>query len=254
MNKKQILIDQKIITYYQWSTPLDTNYSLEVCVFLHGWMQDGTSFKEIFEILDKKNIPYISLDLPWFWWSQLQHDNMNLDDYSNVVRATIEKLELKKPILLWHSFWWRICINLGSSYENIEKIVLICAAWVQRKIPLHWYIIIKTGKIVLSLPGLSKIWSYFREGLRSPDMKNAGRMTKIFKNTIAQDIQDKMILVNYKTLMIWWEDDDQTPVSDAKIIHKLIKNSELYILSWSHFIYQEKPKEVSNYILEFINS
>jgi len=250
MKKKQILINGKILSYYEnldWATD-------KVLVFLHGWMQDGKSFEKIFQKLEENNIPYISLDLPGFGWSALSHDDMNLDDYTEITIATIEKLCLTQPIMLWHSFGGRICINMGSYYKNMSHIVLLCAAWVQRKMPLHWYIIVKTGKIALSLPGLRRIWSRFREGLASPDLKNAGKMTKIFKNTIAQDIRDKMELVSYPTLMIWGKDDDQTPVEDAEIIHTLIEDSTLHILEWSHFVHQEKVQEVTHLILNFIKN
>jgi 3-oxoadipate enol-lactonase len=77
-------------------------------------------------------------------------------------------------------------------------------------------------------------------------------MTKIFKNTIARDLQDKMKKVTVPTLMIWGQDDNQTPVADAQIIHELINNSQLHILKGTHFVHQEKPEEITNMILEFI--
>jgi len=271
MKKKQILIWGKVLTYYQWwphlTSPsqgeennIATSYLLKkeriergsVLVFLHGWMQDGKSFEKIFKVLEEKNIPYLSLDLPGFWWSQLHRDDMTIYDYSEIVKEYIEKLSLKNPVLLGHSFGGRICIHLGSYYANISKIVLICAAWVQRKIPTWKYIIIKTAKVVLSLPWLRGIWSKLREWFSSPDMKNAGKMTKIFKNTISQDLQESMKKNTFQTLMIWWKDDDQTPVWDAQIIHSHMKNSELHILEGTHFIHQEKPEELSEMILEFI--
>jgi len=248
MQKKQILIDGKILSYYEnslWKKQW-------VLLFLHGWMQDGKSFEKIFQILEKKNIPYISIDLPGFWGSQLIHDNMTIDEYTNVTKGFIEKMWLAKPVILWHSFWGRICINLWSYYTNLSKIVLLCAAGVQRKIPTHKYLVIKTAKVILSLPGLRVIWAKVREGFSSPDLKNAGKMTKIFRNTIAQDLQDKMKRVSYPTLMIWWKSDDQTPVWDAQIIHNHMKNSQLYILEGTHFVHQEKADEITTMILDFI--
>jgi len=248
MQHKQILIEGKILSYYenlQWEKKW-------VLLFLHGWMQNGRSFEKIFKLLEQKNIPYLSLDLPWFWSSQLQHDDMSIDEYGNTVIALIEKLWLTKPHLIGHSFWWKTSIYIGSFYKNISTITLLCSAWIQRKMPLHWYFIIKTGKVLLSLPGLKSIGWLLREWLSSPDMKNAGKMTKIFRNAIADDYKDKMKLINKPTLMIWWDRDDQTPVSDAQLIHKHIDNSDLHILDWTHFVHQEKPSEITELILNFI--
>ena len=104
MQKKQILIEGKILTYYTSTRPVSRDRSQSSLVFLHGWMQDGKSFEKIFKILEEKNIPYISLDLPGFGSSQLIHDNMSIDEYSQVVIKVIEKLQLEKPVLLGHSF------------------------------------------------------------------------------------------------------------------------------------------------------
>lgn len=250
MQKKQILLSEKVHTYYT-----NSSWSLKespVLVFLHGWMQDGTSFEKIFQILEAKNISYVSLDLPGFGGSQLQHSSMNIDDYSSIVQEFIEKLSLKNPILVGHSFWGRVSIYLGSCYKNISKIVLICAAGVQKKVPFPKYILIKTGKVILSFPGLRSIWKKIREGFSSPDMKNAGKMETIFRNTIAQDLQEYMKQVSLPCLMIWGKDDDQTPVHDATIIHWHIKNSKLHILNGSHFVHQEKPEEITHLILDFL--
>jgi len=116
MEKKQILIQGKVLSYYQsWNIG-----KIWVLVFLHGWMQDGTSFRDIFTHLEGKNIPYISFDLPGFGSSALLHDNMTIEEYGEGVIECIEKLWLTKPVLVWHSFWGRISIYLWSFYTNIS--------------------------------------------------------------------------------------------------------------------------------------
>jgi pimeloyl-ACP methyl ester carboxylesterase len=88
-------------------------------------MQNKESFQDLFSILDKKNISYISLDLPGFGGTSLISNNMQIEDYGKFVIAFIEKQELKNPILVGHSFGGRVSIYLGSFYKNISKIVLI---------------------------------------------------------------------------------------------------------------------------------
>ena len=247
MRKRQFLLHWKILTYYEnllWEKKW-------VLVFLHGWMQDGTSFSEIFQILEEKNIPYVSLDLPGFGASQFLHDNMTIEEYWEVVISFIEKLWLKNPTLIWHSFGGRISIYLGSFYKNIDKIVLLCAAGIVHKISFPKYIIVKTGKIILSFPGLRTLGRKIKEWFSSPDLRNAGKMEKIFRNTISLDLQKNMKKIKYKTLMIWGKNDDVTPVSEWEIIHKHIKKSKLYILDWTHFVHQEQATKITKMILDF---
>lgn len=249
MQKKQVLLNWKIITYYEnllWEKH-------EVFLFLHGWMQDGKSFDDIFKILEEKNIPFVSMDLPGFWSSQLLHDNMTIEEYGDLVIEFIEKIGLTKPTILWHSFGWRIAIYLASYYGNIRNIVLLCAAGIAHKISFPKYIITKTGKIILSFPWLRTLWKKVRKGFSSPDMRNAGEMEKIFRNTISLDLQDKMKEISLDTLMIWWKDDDQTPVNEWKIIHGHIQKSDFHVLDWTHFVHQEQAQEVTKLILKFTN-
>ncbi len=248
MEKKQLLIQGKILSYYQgWNTEKQW-----VLVFLHGWMQNGTSFKDIFENLEKKNVPYISFDLPGFGSSGLLHNTMTIDDYANHIVAGVEKLWLKNSVLIWHSFWGKTILNIQKKYTNIDKIVLICSAGVRKMMPEYKKIIIKTGKILLSLPGFRIIWERVKSGLSSPDYKNAGKMEDIFRNAIAQDYTPQMKSIRKPCLLIWWESDDQTPLSDGKYMNENIQNSELKVLKWSHFVHQEKAREITNMILDFI--
>lgn len=247
MNQKQILLDWKILSYYSNSL-----WKKEwVFIFLHGWMQDGKSFEWIFKILEEKNIPYISLDLPWFGNSQLRHDDMTIEEYGEVVIECIQKLWLKNPSIIGHSFGWRISIYIGSFYENISKIVLIGSAGISTKMNPFKLAIVKTWKTIFSLPWLKNVWNKIKNKNSSQDALSAGKMSKIFKNTISNDLQNYMKLISLPTLMIWWKDDDQVTIGEAKVMHSHIENSNLQILEWSHFIHQEEIEQVNNLILEF---
>lgn len=220
-------------------------------VFLHGWMQDGTSFSELFELFEKQSIPFVSLDLPWFGSSPLIHDDMTIEEYGQTVQKIIEKLGLKDVILVGHSFGWRISIYLSSFYENIQKIILIWSAGIAPKINPLRLAIVKTGKVILSLPGLRKVGAKVKDKTSWADYKSAGKMLKIFKNTIANDLQHYMKKISLSTLMIWGEYDNQAPIEEAKIIHKHIKDSDLHIFEWTHFIHKEKPQEIMDLITQF---
>lgn len=248
MEKKQLLLGGKILSYYESRSGKTDN----ILVFLHGWKQNGKSFEAIFKILEEKDIAYISLDLPGFGQSALRHNNMKIEEYGEVVKEAIEKLGLSKPILVGHSFWGRISIYLGSYYENISKIILIGSAGIAYTPSILRKIVTTSGKVILSFPGLSKIKNKVKNSVSSSDYQNAGKLEKIFRNTISNDLRKYMTDISLPTLMIWGKDDDQTPVSEAEIIHEHIQNSELHILDGWHFVHQEQSQKITDMILDFI--
>ena len=248
MQKNQLLLGGKILSYYKgslWNKQW-------VLVFLHGWMQDWKSFEAIFEILEEQNIPYVSLDLPGFGWSALRHGDMSVEEYWDIAVEFIEKLWLLNPVLVGHSFGGRISIYLGSFYKNVEKIVLIWAAGIAPKMNPMRLLVVKIGKWIFSLPGLSGVWKNIKKSVSASDYTWAGKMTQIYRNTISNDLQHYMQNITIPTLMVWWKEDDQVTVEEAKIMHKHMINSDLHVLEGTHFIHQEKAQQVCSMILDFI--
>lgn len=250
MIEKQVLIDWNVTTSYQSDT-LDINKTL---VFLHGWWQSGKTFEKILKLLEKDRVSYISFDLPWFWKTQIQNLDAQIEDYGNFVQKAIEKYNLKNPILIGHSFGWRISIYLWSYYKNLEKIVLIGSAGIKAKQNSLKLVVVKTGKYIFKLPFLKPFFKTIREKVISKDNKDAGKMQQIFLNTIGNDLQKYMEKITFPTLMIRWENDTATPLEEGKIIHSKIQNSQfIEIPEGTHFVYQEFPEDVYSHIKKFIN-
>ncbi|MCD5375254.1 alpha/beta hydrolase [Candidatus Gracilibacteria bacterium] len=248
MQKNQLLLGGKILSYYKGSL----GNKQGVLVFLHGWMQDGKSFEAIFEILEEQNIPYVSLDLPGFGGSALRHGDMSVEEYGDIAVEFIEKLGLLNPVLVGHSFGGRISIYLGSFYKNVEKIVLIGAAGIAPKMNPMRLLVVKIGKGIFSLPGLSGVGKNIKKSVSASDYTGAGKMTQIYRNTISNDLQHYMQNITIPTLMVWGKEDDQVTVEEAKIMHKHMINSDLHVLEGTHFIHQEKAQQVCSMILDFI--
>ncbi len=249
MQQKQILINWNI-TSYLCSDNFDPKKSL---LFLHGWWQSKLSFEKIYKILDKKNISYIALDFPWFWTSGIPKNNWWVHDYADFTKDFIENLELEKPILVWHSFWWRVCIILGWIYENLSKIVMIWAAWIKAKTNKLNYLFTKTWKAIFSIPGFKWIWNKIKNKVWSRDYLNAWKLKIIFLNVVNKDLTDLLLYIKFPTLLIRWLKDEETPVADWIKMDKMIKDSKLKIFDkWTHFVFQEFPEEVWEEIEKFI--
>lgn len=248
MQEKQLLIQEKILNYYEdrdWKT-------LWVYVFLHGWMQNWKSFEKMTDILSEKWLPWISFDFPGFWKSQLQSLDMTIEDYATVISDALEKLWLQRITLIGHSFGGRVWIYLaGTHHPEIKELVLIGSAGIAHPMSFSRTLIVKTGKAFFSLPWLHKIWKKIKEKNSSRDALSAGKLEKIFRNTIERDLQEEMKHIQIPTLLIYGEDDSETPPSEGEIIAWHIEDSEFHILKGDHFIFQEIPKTITKLILDF---
>lgn len=248
--KSNKIILNGILTSYITSPSFDSQKSL---LFLHGWWQNAMSFEKIYSNLDKAWISYVWLDFPWFWMSDFPDENWWIKDYANFVKDFITKLWLNKPVLVWHSFWWRVWIIIWSSFENMAKIVLIWSAWIKPKVNKLRLILTKLWKIIFSLPWLKSIWNKIKTNISSRDYLNSWKLKQIFLNTINEDLTHLLPKIKYETLLIWWYNDKETPLKDWELMNKLIKDSKLKVFKeWSHFVFQEFSEEITNEILNFI--
>ena len=67
-------------------------------------------------------------------------------------------------------------------------------------------------------------------------------MLTTFKNVINEDLRFYLSSIENETLLIWGEKDKDTPLKDARLIQKKIKNSALIIYPKAkHYSYLEYP-------------
>lgn len=80
-------------------------------------------------------------------------------------------------------------------------------------------------------------------------------MADTFRKIIDEDLELLLPNIQTKTLLIWGEQDTETPLSDAQTMKWKISHSELitYPLG-THFVFQEFPQEVFESIQKFSHS
>ncbi|MFB6212216.1 MAG: alpha/beta fold hydrolase [Candidatus Magasanikbacteria bacterium] len=248
---KKIINDLKIEYCDEGSGP--------TILFLHGWGSNKQSFNFLARKL-KKEHRVVRMDLPGFGKSQIPPKNWFLDDYINLVKEFIEKLDLEIDTLIGHSFGGRIIIK-GNSEKILQanRNVLIGAEGVKtnkNKIKTKFIKkISKIGKLILLIPPFifwkGKIRRYFYSKIGS-DYMNAGEMKQIYLNIIEEDLEIHAQKITTPTLLIWGQDDQITPISKGRKLSRLIENSKLKTIEDSgHFIHEDKPEEVLKSIKKF---
>lgn len=231
-----------------------------VIVLLHGWGADYHTFDDLAQQL--KGFRILRIDFPGFGGSSLPPHDWGVSDYAKTVQQVLSKLGITKVhALIGHSFGGRVIIKLtAKKMIDVEKIILIGTAGVKPPSSVKktvYKVVAKSGKAVTSLPGLRT----FRDSLRkklyqsagSTDYLHAGQLQKVFLNVISEDLLPDVSLIAQPALLIWGENDTETPLSDAHKISAALKMSQL--ISYpdaGHFVYQEKLHDVANDIREFL--
>ena len=233
----------KSIQFHQHT--LDISYEIlnpeaEVdLIVLHGWGSNKNLMKQSFSpYMDA--FRHIYIDLPGFGNSTCNLA-LTTNDYARVVELLMVSLNASKDIVLGHSFGGKVALLLQP-----RVLVLVASAgiFIQKSFKVRAKIALFK---LLKLFGLAK----FREFFVASDAKKLSEpMYQTFKNVVDEDFSDEFSLYNGKALLCWGRDDIATPLSSAKKIEKLIKDSSLMVYEGDHYFFMNHAKDISQNIEE----
>lgn len=219
-------------------------------VYLHGWGQNIKMMEPIAKPF-QKDVDTLILDLPGFGKSGEPKSVWSLEDYANMVHALIEKLKIKKTILIGHSFGGKVSIVYASKYK-VEKLILLASPYKVAipKVSLK----VRVLKRLAKLPLLKNIANQMKKNMGSTDYKNASpKMRSILVKHINTDVSEFCKNIQCPTLMIWGTKDEAVPLHDAYELEKLISNSAVIEYpGLSHYAYLEDLNKTITIINSFI--
>lgn len=216
-------------------------------VFLHGWGSSQTYFYPIVNNVDRK---CIMIDLPPFGESNKYTNIWNIQNYSDLVKNLLYNIGVKSADFVVHSFGCRIALELAKENYQIEKLVIMAGAGIRRKS-------LRTELKIIR----SKVAKFLNNNLGTKFVINgssdynllAPNMKATFSNIVRYDQKKLLKYVHSETLLIWGRLDNSTPLKDAKIMKKNIKNSELVIIeNCGHFALIDKPQITMSLINNFL--
>ncbi len=217
-------------------------------VLLHGWGQNIEMMKPIGDnFSDRFRITI--LDLPGFGESDEPKNTWKIDDYELLLEEFIEKLKIKKPIMIGHSFGGRLAIRY-SARNTIEKLVLFGSPCirVQEALPLK----VRLLKSLKKLPGMDSFGEYMKKYIGSRDYKAASPvMRQTLVEVVNEDLSKYAKEIEEPTLLIWGENDTEAPVAEAKELEKIMLDAALIILPGTHYAYLENLQQVINILNNF---
>ena len=232
-------------------------------LLLHGWGACINAMAPIWVFFRNKYKVYV-LDFPGeSGKSAVPNEPWGVPEYGEMVKKFIDKLDINKPNVIAHSFGGRVTIYLASKYKDLfDKIVLTDAAGVKPKMTFYkWYrkMLFKCGKLAINIfwhgDKKSKKLNELRDKYSSSDYKalKSDVMKETFKKVIALDLTENLKDIDRPTLIMWGENDLDTPLYMAKKMASEIKNSGLVVLEKAgHFSYLDVSEKYNIIVDNFL--
>lgn len=236
--------------------------SPKAILILPGWGATRETFQRIIQYLQKDYTIYI-VDYPYFGNSPLPNKELTIYDYAETFSNFINELGIINPIIIAHSFGGRITSLLIGKYNlKVDKIILIDVAGIKRRKKLKVFLKEKIYKIIKRLIKILpkkkqlRIQKQLLQKFASEDYMNLPIiMKKSFQNIIKVNLKKYYKKITSETLIIWGEKDIDTPLKDAKLLNKIIKNSGLIIFkNTTHYSYLYNEELTIKILNNFLNN
>lgn len=219
-------------------------------VLLHGWGQNIEMMKPVGDRF-KKNNRIIIVDLPGFGMSGEPTYIWTLNDYVECVKELLDKLEVKNPILVGHSFGGKISLLYASKY-NVEKLILFGSPYKQEIKELSTKT--KILKFLKKVPIINKLEGFAKKHIGSTDYRKASdTMRKIMVEHVNLDIEEEVKKIEVPTLLLWGTMDSEVPVERAYELEKLMKDAGVVVYEGcTHYAYLERLEQTIKVLKSFI--
>jgi len=221
------------------------NTSQRPIIFLHGWGRSGRDFEDVVSLFPERS--FLLIDFPPFGESLQEPEGWSIYTYVGMLMSLCEHLKIYSADIIGHSFGGRIAIILSAVKRSlVHSCILVDSAGMKPRRSVKYKFNLVKYKLYKKL-GMKKLRKGSADYERlSPSMKET---FKSIVNTYLEDYARKMSI---KTLIVWGNQDEETPIYMAKRLNKLIKNSQLKILDGGHFSFMDCRLEFYAIMKEFL--
>ncbi len=272
------------LTMDGWQIYYEAKGDGDPILFIHGTPTSSFLWRKQIEALSKNHRVY-ALDLPgWARSGKPENFDYRLESYAEILRQFLAKLGEEQVILGIHDLGGAIGLTfLARHPEMVSKLILFDTfAYMRPLIEFEWkmlYVFLfripLLGALLHRLVWVIGVrWTDYFATLAFYDKKLATKeLVDSYRNLArgSREADYKTIVVNgldgitgaveknsvevkVPTLIIWAENDILFPTSAAERLHGNIQFSILKTIPrCGHWLQEERPDEVSTYMLEFLN-
>jgi pimeloyl-ACP methyl ester carboxylesterase len=232
-------------------------------IFLvHGWGGTKNSLQELSKLIQQGDTVYL-LDLPGFGEAPNPPADWGPYEYAEYVSKWIAKKSKENSkkdsenIYIGHSFGGGIGVTLADTKPDlIDKLILMSSAIYRnpkvdptikklQKLPFY-----KSTKN--SLKGMKKL--IYRTVFKNSDSHKFEELESNYRKIISTDLSHHLPNINQPTLILWGDEDVDTPVDEARKLNQMIHNSEVKLYKgFTHGLPKNNPEIIAEDVINFIN-
>lgn len=265
------LLVNNVQIYYEYYEHEDPD--AQVVVLVHGFLSSTISFRQLLPYLTKK-YKVIALDLPGFGQSEKSTSFIyKLSNYGQLIIDFLDKLNIQDVILIGHSMGGQISMHAAKKApKRIQKLILLgCCSYVKRAsrsliacsyLPLftwgmrNWIQKKDVKQNLLSVLHDSKLVTQeMIESYKKPISEAAfiNSLIRLLRHREGDMSSNELKEIKQPVLMIWGKEDKVIPVKTGYRLKHDLPNAKLIIYEkCGHLVMEEKPQEISNEIICFI--
>jgi len=219
--------------YYQ-ETNKNNSSDQPIIIWGHGWGHSHKNWSKLIAPLEHMG-RHIALDFAGFGSSAPPPNDWGTKDYADNIAAFIKENDFAPIIWIGHSFGCRVGLQLAANHpELLKAMCLISGAGLKRRRKLHskiyFHLKIKLFKLLKKITPNGAFKDKLISKFGSKDYKNAGEMRNIFIRVVNEDLTEQAEKVKCPTMLIYGQNDTQTPPEFGKRFSSLIKGSKLFLL------------------------
>ncbi len=207
---------------------------------LHGW---GASIQTMRPVIDalKNRFRVTALDFPGFGGSSAPPESFGVQEYTDLTFKFMREVGLSKAHIICHSFGGRVTIILAAQHpEAVDKIVFTDAAGLRKRRTFKQSVKVYTFKAAKRLNRgriVKSVLKLFGVDVEK-HVKNAGsadyralpdHMKKVFVRVVNQDLRSFLPQIKSPSLLIWGENDQDTPLEFGKTMEQEIPDAGLVV-------------------------
>jgi pimeloyl-ACP methyl ester carboxylesterase len=236
----------------------------ETVLLLHGWGGCIGSMNPVAKALSA-HFQTLSVDLPGFGTSGTPPEPWSVTEYEHIITCLLEQLGIKRCHVVAHSFGGRIAILMACKRPALTgKMVLTDSAGLIPKRSLKYYFKVyryKAAKKAVRSKGWLRLLRILGWDVETA-VKNAGsedyrkldaNMKKTFVRVVNQNLRPCLKDIRSPVLLIWGDQDQDTPLYMARIMEQEIPDAGLVVMEGAgHFAYAERSTEFNHIVSYFL--